>query len=42
MLKKFNPKAFLNLKELSTQEDLSIKGGKNKRKEKQKRKEKSW
>ena len=38
---KFNPKSFLNVKELSTQEDLFIKGGgKDKKKDQKKDKKK--
>lgn len=38
---KFNPKSFLNVKELSTQEDLIIKGGgKDKKKDQKKDKKK--
>ncbi|MGX1025261.1 hypothetical protein [Psychroflexus sp. MBR-150] len=39
--KNFNPKSFLNVKELSTQEDLVIKGGgKDKKKDQKKDKKK--
>ena len=38
---KFNPKSFLNVKELSTQEDLFVKGGgKDKKKDQKKDKKK--
>ena len=38
--KKFNPKSFLNVKELSTIEDLTLKGGgKDKKKDKTKKKD---
>jgi len=39
--KKFDPKSFLNVKELTTQEELLIKGmGKDKKKDKKKDKQK--